>query len=173
MDHHLSRVLAAAFAIGLLAAGCAQKSGSSATAQGWKLGHNEALCFMQKDVGGRPFLMTLMKFGHSKDGGMLEMTFVDRSLQLSSADRTPVDLTFDSGVIDEYGIWKATDAKDPDNTYVVKITTYLLKDIFSVMSKASSLALTAEKKSTSFDLPGFGDAAAALRQCAEDHAVIL
>jgi len=121
-------------------------------------------------VEGRSFVVTLLKFPQSKDGGMMDIRFTDPSFSLSSDDRTPVVMKFDSGTIDEYSIWKDVDASEPDKSFRIKITTYLLKNVISVMSKASSLTVTAESKSTSFSLPGFGDAITMMRQCADDYA---
>ena len=115
-------------------------------------------------------MVQLVKFPQSKDGGMMEIHFTDPSLALASADRTPVSMKFDSGTIDGYEIQKDT-AADQTNTYLIGMTTYLLKNIISVMAKASSLTVMAGEKSTSFNLaPGFGDAIASMRQCAEDYA---
>jgi len=142
---------------------------AKAAAGGWRRDHDQSLCLIRNEIDGRPFMLSLMKFPKSKDGGMVMLYFADPSFSLSSDDRTSVLLKFDSGTIDGYQIERSKDAPDPKKSFDVGMTTYLLKDIVSVMQKASSLTVTAESSSTTFRFDGFGDAVTWLRQCADDY----
>jgi hypothetical protein len=142
---------------------------AKAAASGWRRDHNQSLCLIRNKIDGRPFMLSLMKFPKSKDGGMVMLYFVDPSFSLPSDDRTSVVLKFDSGVIDGYQIERSKDAPDPKQSFDVGMTTYSLKDIVSVMAQASSLTVTAQSSSTTFKLDGFGDAVTWLRQCADDY----
>jgi len=150
--------VSAAIALG----GCAGTS-HPASAGAWKIGHNQALCFTAKEIDGRAFSLTLMRFPTGKDAGTMELGFEDPSFALTTSEMTPVVLAFDSGTIDEYYIKKA-----PEGGFRVLMTTYALKNILSVMAKASSLEVTAVGgRSTSFNLAGFGETIPVLRDCAE------
>lgn len=138
-------------------------SAHSASAAAWKIGHNQGLCFTAKEVDGRAFSLSLMRFPTGKDAGRMELGFEDPSFELPTAEMTPVVLAFDSGTIDQYYIKKM-----PEGHFRVLMTTYALKNILSVMAKASSLEVTAVGgRSTSFNLAGFGETIPALRDCAE------
>lgn len=162
---------------GVLLAACAQQIGSragsstetKAAAAGWRRDHNQSLCLIRNTIDGRPFMLSLMKFPKSKDGGMMMLYFADPDFSLSSDDRVTVALKFDSGVIDGYQIERSKDAPDPEKSFDVGMTTYLLKNIISVMSKASTLTVTAEASSATFRLDGFGEAVDWLRHCADDY----
>jgi hypothetical protein len=176
-DRQRGTMLAAGLA-GLLTAACAhsQPSGEGSTttqakaaAGSWQFDHNQSLCLIRKQIDGRPFMLSLMKLPKSKDGGIVMLYFADSSFSLPSDNRTSVVLQFDSGTIDGYSIERAKDAADPKVSFDVGMTTYLLKNIVSVMAKASSLTVTAESASTTFRLDGFGDAVTWLRQCADDY----
>ena len=163
---------AAAVGIGLLAAGCANEkaagrwSGKGTVVNGWRvqsLDDIRGFCSAKQEMSEHPFKVILLTLGE-RDGGYLALHLTDPTLAQTTAKDVPVLLKFDSATIEGFDM--TYDAKER-NYHVSVLLFGDLSETVSIMEKASRLTLTAGATSTSFDLPGFGAAITALRQCAK------